>query len=238
MTPGRPLLGTRSAIVAVLAVLVAVNLTRSTVVPGEVHLWFNLANGAIVLLIGLLAGLRHDEFGTRRDRLRSGVRWGLGAAGVVTAAVVVGAVLTAVVPAAPDAFDDERAAVGFAEMALRAFVIIPIGTVLVEEIVFRGVLHGLLRRLLAPWPALLVGSVVFAAWHLFPAARGSDENAVTGSVGLFGILGGTFAATFLAGLVFGWLRDRSGSLAAPGVAHIGTNSVPLVVAWIVGRITP
>lgn len=233
--PG-PLLGTGPAIAGVLAVLTVVNLTRSTVVPGGVHLWFNLANGAIVLAIGLAAGVGHDELGTRPDRLRSGARWGFGAAGIVTAAVALGAVLAALVPGAPDAFDDDRAAVGAAELALRALVIIPVGTVLVEELVFRGVLHGLLRRVLPPWPALLVGSAAFAAWHLFPASRGSSDNAVSGSLGLLAVLGGTFAATFVAGLVFGWLRDRSGSLLAPGLAHTGTNSVPLIVAWLVGRL--
>jgi len=44
---------------------------------------------------------------------------------------------------------------------------------------------------------------------------------------------GTFVATFAAGLAFCWLRIRSGSLLAPAMAHLATNSVALVVAWLV-----
>jgi membrane protease YdiL (CAAX protease family) len=40
------------------------------------------------------------------------------------------------------------------------------------------------------------------------------------------------ALTFAAGLAFGWLRLRSQSLLAPMLAHIATNSVAFVVAWV------
>ena len=153
---------------------------------------------------------------------------------IVLVAMVAATVVSVVVPAAADVFDDDRAAVGFGEILLRALVVIPIGTVLVEELVFRGVLHGLLRRVMSSRSALIVGSALFAAWHLFPASRGSSDNAVADAAGLPVLLGGTFLATFVAGVVFVWLRDRSDSLVAPVIAHIGTNSIPLVVAWVVG----
>ena len=43
---------------------------------------------------------------------------------------------------------------------------------------------------------------------------------------------GAVAATFLAGLVFSWLRLRAGSLVAPVIAHVATNGVALVTAWL------
>lgn len=237
MTVVRPAgarIATGPAIAAVVVVLVTVNLARSTIVPDQAHLWFNLFNGTVVLLIGLAAGMSHDELGTSRDRVGRGVRWGLAAAGIVTVVVVAGGAIAEILPFDP--FDDDRASVGAAEMLLRALVIIPVGTVVVEEIVFRGVLLGLLRRVLTGRRALVVSATLFAAWHLFPASRGSTDNAVTGSTALTLVLAGTFVATMIGGLAFGWLRDRSDSLAAPAIAHIGTNSVPLVVAWVIGRL--
>lgn len=41
----------------------------------------------------------------------------------------------------------------------------------------------------------------------------------------------TFLATTAAGVGFEWLRRRSGSLAAPALAHLATNSVTFAVAW-------
>jgi membrane protease YdiL (CAAX protease family) len=46
---------------------------------------------------------------------------------------------------------------------------------------------------------------------------------------------GAVLATFVAGLVFSWLRLRSGSLVAPVLAHLGTNAITFVVAWAVTR---
>jgi membrane protease YdiL (CAAX protease family) len=44
---------------------------------------------------------------------------------------------------------------------------------------------------------------------------------------------GAVAVTFVAGLVFCWLRLRSRSLVAPFIAHVATNGLALVVAWAV-----
>ena len=42
-----------------------------------------------------------------------------------------------------------------------------------------------------------------------------------------------FVATTVAGVGFAWRRIRSGSLVAPIMAHVATNSVSLVAAWMV-----
>jgi membrane protease YdiL (CAAX protease family) len=63
-----------------------------------------------------------------------------------------------------------------------------------------------------------------------------DNRAVSGaSAGVAGqalVVLGAVVATFLAGLVFSWLRLRSGSLVAPVMAHVATNGVALVAAWL------
>lgn len=114
-------------------------------------------------------------------------------------------------------------------------VVIPSGTVLVEELVFRGVVLGLLRRLASPWGAVAWASVVFGLWHVVPAWRAQADNALLGQTSRGLTVLGTFLATAAAGVFFCWLRQRSGSLAAPALAHVGTNSIPLVVAWFATR---
>jgi len=46
---------------------------------------------------------------------------------------------------------------------------------------------------------------------------------------------GSVTVTFVAGLVFCWLRLRSRSLIAPVMAHCATNGLALVVAWFTIR---
>jgi hypothetical protein len=74
-----------------------------------------------------------------------------------------------------------------------------------EEIVFRGILHGWLRRFLPPPAAIALGAVAFALFHLHYGAR---------ALGIFVI-----------GCVLGWVRERSGTLRAPMAAHALNNAV-------------
>ncbi len=61
-----------------------------------------------------------------------------------------------------------------------------------------------------------------------------DETTTT-FVSEFMIVAGSVATTFIAGLLFCWLRLRSRSLLAPVIAHLSTNAVALVFAWTVVR---
>ena len=48
-------------------------------------------------------------------------------------------------------------------------------------------------------------------------------------------MAGAVVVTFLAGLVFAWLRLRSRSLVAPVLAHVATNGLALVAAWVLAH---
>jgi membrane protease YdiL (CAAX protease family) len=218
----------RAALFLVVGGLAAYNIARSAAIPGDAHLVANLLIAVGVLAIGLTIGLTRDELGLAHDHLRAGVRLGLMAAGLITAVVVI----AALVPGTAGFFDDDRVDVSFADMVWRVLVVIPLGTVLVEEVIFRGVLHGLLRRRFDIRPAARWGATAFGLWHLFPVWRSYDDVAF-GDLGRWGTVIGTFVATFVAGLGFVWLRHRSGHLIAPVFAHIATNSVPFAVAWFV-----
>jgi membrane protease YdiL (CAAX protease family) len=209
----------------------AANIIRSAVLPDRYHLLFNLGLAGVSVGIGVVAGMTVVELGLAAADLPRGLRYGAVAAGIVIAIVV----SAALVPAFSSAFDDDRVDIGAGAMMLEALVVIPIGTVLVEELIFRGVLLGLLRRITPTVVAVVVTSILFGLWHVYPAWRGDAENQALVFAGKVSTVIGTMVATTAVGLVFCWLRVASRSLVAPMLAHCATNSVPFVAAWIVSR---
>lgn len=189
---------------------------RSAVVPRRWHFPYNLAVGAFAVAVGRLGGLTVDDLGCSPTRARDGLRVGGSAFGLISA--VLGAAAVA------GLLEDDRAEVSGGEMALKALVVIPLGTVLVEEVAFRGALHGLLAQVTTPARGLVIGSLLFGLWHLPPIWHdGAGSLAVT------------FAATAVAGAGFTWLRRRSGSIVAPMFAHLATNSTTFALSWATNR---
>lgn len=223
------------ALVVAVALVVATNVARSLWVPGSVHLWFNLALGSAVVAAGVgIGSMTADELGVGRSSWAAGLRLG----GIVFAVIAGGLVVAGLIPALHGVLADDRTTVSTGRMLLRVLVLIPIGTVLVEELVFRGVLHGLARRLADPVPAAIGVALLFGLWHLLPVWRSSGgEGLADGGAGggKAAAVAATFVATFVAGLGFAWLRERSGSVIAPMAAHVATNSVAFAVAWAVAR---
>jgi membrane protease YdiL (CAAX protease family) len=227
---------TRAALAATVGALVVGMGLRSTVVPGGAHLWFNLVLAGLLLLIARWAQLSADELGLARGSLGSGLRWGLGVLAVIAAVVTV----AAIVPATSTLFEDDRADVSAGALLVKVLIEIPIGTVLLEELAFRGVLLGLLRRRAGPPVALALSAVLFGCWHIVTAWSTASQNAALDDVasstaGRVGAVIGTVVVTTIAGLGFGWLRLRSRSLIAPMLAHLATNSVAFVAAWSLAR---
>jgi membrane protease YdiL (CAAX protease family) len=163
--------------------------------------------------------------GLTRAALPKGLRYGAAAAAAVGAAVAA----AVVIGVDPTGTITDRAATGGGEMLFQVFVEIPIATVVLEELAFRGVLAGLLTRVTSPGRALLWTSLVFGLWHVSP----SQFTSLADAGGALGTVAGTAAA----GAVFLLLRRRSGSLAAPMLAHWGTNGLAFLVAWLTVRAT-
>lgn len=213
-----------AALSGLVAALAIANIARSALVPGRWHFVFNLGIGLVAVAFAALAGLNRSEMGLDRSKQRAGLRLG-GIAFALTSLVVIVAALTGAV-------SDDRTEVTFREMLLRTLVVIPLATVVVEEVAFRGTLHGLLRRVTSPRWAAAAGAVLFGLWHVFPAWRGGSAGDV--EVSRAAAAAGTFAATTAAGLVFVWLRTRSDSLLAPVMFHLATNSVTFAAFWLAG----
>lgn len=192
----------------------------------------NLTATAGVVAAARRRGLSASDLGFRRERLVPGIRLG----GAV-AAVVAGVLAVAVaVPALRPLLDDARVrTLSGGAVAYHALVRIPIGTVLLEEVAFRGVLFGALARDVRPLRAAVGSSAVFGLWHIRPTLGLLDANDVVGGPSArAGLVALAVLGTALGGLFFCALRVRSDSTVAPLVAHTATNSLGLLASAVTG----
>lgn len=89
----------------------------------------------------------------------------------------------------------------------RAVVITP----LAEELVFRGALYGWLRRWWPAWATIAATAAAFASIHGFLVVM-------------------PYVLVF--GIVTGWLRERTGSVAAGFVAHVLNNAMLVTMTFL------
>jgi membrane protease YdiL (CAAX protease family) len=218
---------------AVVVALAAVNVVDHVLHPPW---WVRGLEGAALLAWARVEGLSWDQLGLGRDRLRAGCRWALGAVAVVAGVYVVGVLL----PLARPAFQDDRYDLPLPAALRTALLVIPLGTVLLEEVAFRSVLWGALSRHCRPWQVLVTTSVLFGLWHVSPAlSLGGTHRGVSGAVGGEGspvVVVATVAFTTVGGLVFGELRRRSGSVVASAGAHWATNALGVLFGLLARRL--
>ena len=224
--------------VLTVTVLILFNVLRSLGLLGPArYVWLPVSLlTAALALIAWATGATLADLGLERQDLRSGVLYGAGAFGVVLLVLVV----AAVIPTTNGFLHDSRAQISGSRLLYELGVSILLLTAIPEEFAFRGVLLGSALRLWGPWRASLITSVLFGLWHIVPTLHTmSDNRAISGAsntlAGQVLLVTGTVAATFIAGLVFSWLRLRSRSLIAPILAHIATNGLALLIAWFVAR---
>jgi membrane protease YdiL (CAAX protease family) len=153
-----------AAITVVVALLVAVTVTRTY---GPAGAGLVLGPIAAVALVALSRrwGLSWADLGLSRHTWAKGALY----AGAAVAAVVVVYAVAALVPLTRSAFLDVRYQLGTGPALITALVVIPLGTVLIEEIAFRGVMQGLVTRHRGIGWGLGVAAVLFGAWHILPS---------------------------------------------------------------------
>ena len=221
-----------AALVLVVTVLGAHNLVGNLVLPSELYVPVNVAVAAVLLVVARAGGVSWDQVGLGRSSAGRGTRVGAAAFLVVAVVLTVGAVL----PATRPLFEDDRAAdLTGAAVAYHALVRIPLGTVVLEEVAFRGVLLALLGRAASTGVAVAWSSALFGLWHVVPTIEALQANDLDPS---FAPVAAAVAVTAVGGIAFCWLRLRGGSLVAPALAHVATNSVALVLAVVVLRAAP
>ncbi len=224
-------------IAVVVAVLVLTNLVAHFTTP-----WAGIAvvPAAAVGLVFLMRanGLDWADLGLGREHWKSGLGYAVAAVLVVAAVIGVGVLL----PMTRPMFLNHRYAT-ISGALIASMVIIPLQTVIPEELAFRGVLHGALHRAWGFRGVALAGSLLFGLWHVATSLGLTSSNVGFtrilggGVVGMLAGVTGAVLATGAAGFVFSWLRRRSGSLIAPIALHWSLNGLGALAAALVWHLT-
>ncbi|MEL7210572.1 MAG: CPBP family intramembrane glutamic endopeptidase [Actinomycetota bacterium] len=221
-----------SAAAAVGGGLAAYNVALHRVIPRRHHLATNLVATALLVGSARAAGMGATELGLAREQHRRGLREGL----IASAAVVTAVALAASPRRLRRRFADDRVrARSGREAAYESLARIPLGTALFEEVAFRGVLTGLLRRDMAPAAATAVSTGAFGLWHVLPTLDHRAGSPLLRSSGPVAAGLGAVAATVPAGVAFEALRRRSDSLLAPVLVHAALNSSTYLAAQVAHR---
>ena len=127
-------------------------------------------------------------------------------------------------------------------MLAKIVVVIPIRTVLLEELAFRGVLWGWLAKSRGERIATWGSSLAFGLWHVPPALvvlKSNDALASSSPWGAGLVIGGILVGTTAAGTFLAGLRRRTKSLAAPALLRWTVNSAGTLGSYVVlGRVSP
>jgi uncharacterized protein len=217
----------------VVVTLLIGNILSNRVMPAALYVPTNLVTAAVVVFISGRLVTPYDMGWTNWAR---GARWGI-AVTLVGLGIYLVALLT---PGLDELFHDRRVDGGPARLFYEVFVRIPLGTVLLEEVAFRGALPAVFAKHMSTFRAVVLASSLFGLWHVLPSLNLADVNPVFEALldtGLAGKLGGVAIAvvgTFFVGLWLCFLRYRSGSILAPIIVHVASNTGGYVLAFLFG----
>jgi membrane protease YdiL (CAAX protease family) len=215
------------SLILLLTVLVICNLTFAFS-KGWWRWGWQLLAFASLYLVYRFADLSLADIGLSRDRLGSGLKY----AAVTIVLILVGLVVAYFVK--HSLFHDSRYHQSLGAAITAGLFVVPLKTVLFEELAFRGIMPAILKDIGSrPWIIFLVTALLFALWHMLTIPRSNDVS--VGSFSNLLIAAVTFLTTFLGGLVFYYLRDKSGSLVAPILVHWLLNGTTIVLAALSWR---
>ncbi|MGH4007340.1 MAG: CPBP family intramembrane glutamic endopeptidase [Pseudonocardiaceae bacterium] len=220
------------AIVAAVLLLAVATALANRVLPGWAYPVCGTVTASFLIMLAYWAGLGSSTIGLDRRYLPRAALIGLLGLGLVALAFAT----ALAVPALRTIFYDGRVgAPGLRELLWLALVRIPLGTVVVEEVAFRGVLPALFgggERW--QWKAVLAAAALFGLWHALPSlALGQNAmvQATLGGLPLAVVSVLAMLAAAGAGVVLHWCRHTGRGLLTPALVHLATNSGGLVVAW-------
>ncbi len=233
-TPDDPKRGDWLWVVAIFVLVTYANIVANRFLADAWHIPFNLGILAVAIAIARGHETGWTDMGLRRDRIGRGLAVG----GIVMGLIAVGVAIAAAIPQTRELFEDDRIVDSTVPFLLfEAFVRVPIATALYEEVLFRGVVFGMLARRMAPLWAAAASSLAFGFWHILPTLETVESNPAGGVFA--GVLGLTLASigavlgTAAAGLVFMWLRLRANSVVAPILAHTAWNGFAIIAGTII-----
>ena len=209
----------------------------ATVVLGEsgdlARLAANLVFASIAVGVALRLGVGVRALGVDPRRPLRGS--GLGVVVGLAVGIAFAALALIVGAATGEPIDEGVAAWSALELVVFVVFVFPLKTALPEELLFRGVLLALWARALSPLQALLVSSAAFGLWHLTvtweTAGAVEPGGFIVLRAGTYAVLLGGLA---VAGALFGLLREASGGLAGPAIAHWLAVAPVRVAKWFSG----
>lgn len=177
--------------------------------------------GAVLLLLRLRRIALAPVVGRLRPVGRTiGIGAGVGLLTVIATTVVVTVILTLVGSEdAPEQVLTRDIAEGGATLVLAVIAAVVIAP-LIEELLFRGLLHRGLRTRMRVVPATAISSLAFAVIHV--------EVLFSQPIALIGLT--------IAGAVMAIAYERTGNLLLPVVIHATYNAVTLVAVVVAGRL--
>lgn len=204
----------------------------SHVLPKRYYSLVNLLVSLGSLGFGIwVLGLSLGDVGLSPEHLLTGLL-----VGVMAGTVVIGAAFgLSYIPMFRQYFTDKpKLKPGHLDMLGELLWRIPFGTALSEEILFRGVVLGMLVA--NSTAAVIVSAGLFGLWHIAPTLRNfrdspSLQRLVDSDLRFGGHIVATVLVTAFAGVVFALLRVWTGSLLAPWLVHVALNSGSLAVGY-------
>ena len=213
----------RAEVAAALATL-GYSAVLNRLLPDVAHVPANVTAAGISTMVAKAAGVPLDDLGLAPGRFADGLQVGASVAGPTAAAIAI----AAAAPATRRFFRDARV-LGVERPAYEIGLRIPIGTALSEELIFRGALLGLFRMNHSTPVAIAMSSALFGIWHVLPTLESPQTEAALGAV-LTAV-----AVTAAAGCALGWMRVRTGSIAAPVLVHAAVNVSAFAAVRFIGR---
>lgn len=216
-------------------VLVLVNVASNEWVPKAGYVPLAIFASAVLVAFAIRVDrIEPEDLGLGRRHVASGLAWGAVVAAVLVVVMAVGVAL----PATRGLFRDSRVeALSGWGVLFSAFVRVPLGTVLLEEVAFRGVLPAMLAVRTSRRAAVVVSAVLFGFWHVLPSLGVGRVNPVAadtiGGLPTGVLVGASVLVTAGVGLWFSFLRERSGSLLAPMLNHWASNALGYLFAFAV-----
>ena len=226
------------ALGAALLVLVVSNVMSNRILPAWAYVPWNLSMAFVLLGIAYRGGSGPVAVGLGIRHWHRPVGVGLLIAGATALLFSLGMFL----PATRSAFVDSRIGdAGVAGMLWVVLVQIPLGTVVLEEVAFRGVLPALMGS--APairwrWWPVIGASVAFGLWHILPSIGINKANAaVSGALGGDQVVTTTLAvvAMVLVGILLCAVARLGKGIKTTMLVHWATNSLGFFAAWLLVR---
>jgi membrane protease YdiL (CAAX protease family) len=129
----------------------------------------------------------------------------------------------------PSIFLDTRYDQSLSAMLVSILILLPLTTVLLEELFFRGLFFGYLNNAVGQIMAIIISSTAFGLWHFYTS---KSVNLDGTSISPLFLSMGVIIVTALAGAFLAWLRIKGNNLISPLLVHWTINATGIVLSYL------